>query len=239
MEDKGILDHVDGLSASRSAARHFTAYVFTWMAVGLGVTALVAWFVASSGLYTRMYSETGGMNMLGWVITLAPLAFILIMNFAMNKLSAIGLSIFFILFSAVMGASLSYVFLLYSIGSLTSVFLITTVTFVIMAIVGYTTDTDLTKFGSILMMGLIGIIIAMVINWFLGSAQLDYIISIIGVLIFTGLIAYDTQRIKDLGAAVGMDGHRSRKLAIIAATSIYLDFINLFLFLLRLLGRRD
>jgi FtsH-binding integral membrane protein len=138
-----------------------------------------------------------------------------------------------------MGASLSYIFVAYSIGSITNVFIITAGTFAIMAVVGYTTKTDLTRFGSLLMMALIGIILAMVVNWFVGSERIDYLISIIGVLVFTGLIAYDTQKIKNIGAQVGLENETGRKLAIMGATSLYLDFINLFLFLLRLLGRRD
>jgi FtsH-binding integral membrane protein len=177
--------------------------------------------------------------MLGWVVALSPLAFILVMNFAFERFSATGIALMFMLFSAAMGASLSYVFLVFSLSSLTTVFGITAGTFAIMAVVGYTTKTDLTRFGSLLMMALIGIVIAMVVNWFMKSSQLDYIISIIGVLIFTGLIAYDTQKIKNMGAQVGLASDHGRKLAVMGAMSLYLDFINLFLFLLRLLGRRD
>lgn len=238
MEEQNILDRVDGLAQNHEVARTFTAHVFSWMVAGLAVTAAVSWYFASSGMWQSLYTESG-MTLLGWVVTLSPLAFILGMNFAFNRLSATGISLLFLVFSACMGASLSYIFLVYSMGSIFNVFLITGGTFAVMAIIGYTTKTDLTKFGSLLMMGLIGIVLAMVVNWFVGSERLDYIISIIGVLIFTGLIAYDTQKIKNLGAAVGLDNMQGRKLAIIAATSVYLDFINLFLFLLRILGRRD
>lgn len=239
MEKENLLDRLEGAAESRSMAKDFTAHVFSWMVAGLAVTGAVAWYFASSGMWQSLYSESGGMSLAGWIITLSPFAFILGMNFAFNRLSATGITLLFLLFSACMGASLSYIFLVYTMGSIAQVFLITCGTFAVMAIIGYTTDTDLTKFGSILMMGLIGIVIAMVVNWFIGSERLDYIISVIGVLIFTGLIAYDTQKIKNLGASVGLEGLNSRKLAIMAATSVYLDFINLFLFLLRLLGRRD
>lgn len=240
MEERTLLDQVDELAGSREMSRVFTAHVFSWMVAGLAVTAAVAWYFASSqAMWDLLFTAEGGRTMLGWVVALAPLGFIFGMNLAFNRLSAVGITLLFLLFSATMGASLSYIFLAFSLGSITKVFVITSATFAIMAVVGYTTKTDLTKFGSLLFMGLIGIIIAMVVNWFLGSAMLDYLISVIGVLIFTGLIAYDTQKIRRIGAVVGLDNMEGRKMAIIAATSLYLDFINLFLFLLRLLGSRD
>lgn len=128
---------------------------------------------------------------------------------------------------------------MYTMSSIAQVFVITAATFAVMAVVGYTTQTDLTRFGSLLMMALIGIIIASFVNWFIGSASLDYIISIGGVLIFTGLIAYDTQKLKRIAAGVEYGSETASKLAILGATSLYLDFVNLFLFLLRLLGRRN
>jgi FtsH-binding integral membrane protein len=142
-------------------------------------------------------------------------------------------------FSAVMGMSLSYIFLLYTQSSIASVFLITSLTFAVMAVVGYTTQTDLTRFGSLLMMALIGLIIASVVNIFMESSMMEFIISAVGVLIFTGLIAYDTQKLKRIGAGVEYGSTEASKLAILGATSLYLDFINLFLHLLRLLGRRE
>jgi FtsH-binding integral membrane protein len=169
----------------------------------------------------------------------APLAFILVMNFGFNKLSYMALLATYIGFSAVMGISISYIFLIYSMASIAKVFFITAALFGVMAVVGYTTKTDLTRMGSILMMGVIGIAIAMLVNMFIGSEKMDYIISCIGVLIFTGLIAYDTQKIKRIGAGVEYGTATASKLAVMGATALYLDFINLFLFLLRILGRRD
>lgn len=238
MLEKSFIGNAGEVVVDAEAVRKYVNHVFTWMVGGLAVTAAVAWWFASSGLIDLLYTETGR-SMLGWVVMLSPLAFVLVMNFGFERFSASGLSLIFLAFSACMGASLSYIFVFYSIGSITNVFLITSGTFAIMAVVGYTTKTDLTRFGSLLMMALIGIILAMVVNWFMKSEQLDYIISIIGVLIFTGLIAYDTQKIKRIGAQVGLESEGGRKLAILGATSLYLDFINLFLFLLRLLGRRD
>lgn len=148
--------------------------VFGWMAGGLAITAAMAWFFASSGAITLLYNEMGGMSMMGWVVTLAPLGFILAMNFGLQRMSAASLALLFVAFSATMGASLSSVFLVYSMGSLTQVFGITAGTFLVMSIIGYTTSTDLSRFGSMLMMALVGILLAMVVNWFLGSSALDF-----------------------------------------------------------------
>jgi FtsH-binding integral membrane protein len=238
MREDQIIDYSSNVVVDADAVRRFTAHVFSWMVGGLAITAAIAYYFATSGAFEMLFNE-GGRTMLGWVVALSPLAFILVMNFAFERFSATGIALMFMLFSAAMGASLSYVFLVFSLSSLTTVFGITAGTFAIMAVVGYTTKTDLTRFGSLLMMALIGIVIAMVVNWFMKSSQLDYIISIIGVLIFTGLIAYDTQKIKNMGAQVGLASDHGRKLAVMGAMSLYLDFINLFLFLLRLLGRRD
>ena len=238
MREDQIIDYSSDVVVDADAVRRFTAHVFSWMVGGLAITAAIAYYFATSGAFEMLFNE-GGRTLLGWVVALSPLAFILVMNYAFERFSATGIALLFMVFSAAMGASLSYVFLMFSLSSLTTVFGITAGTFAIMAVVGYTTKTDLTRFGSLLMMALVGIIIAMLVNWFMQSAQLDYIISIIGVLIFTGLIAYDTQKIKNMGAQVGLASDHGRKLAVMGAMSLYLDFINLFLFLLRLLGRRD
>lgn len=219
---------------STALAKNFVANVFSWMVVGLFTTAAVAWY--GKGLYLEIISSGG---MMPWIIMLSPFAFILAMNFGLEKFSATTLTVMFIAFSACMGLSLSSVFLLYSLGSVFQVFAVTAGTFGIMAIAGYTTSIDLTRMGSLLFMALIGIILASIVNWFIGSSVMDLIISIIGVVVFTGLIAYDTQRIKRIGMSVDNESSTASKLAILAATSLYLDFINLFLFLLRLLGRRN
>ena len=161
------------------------------------------------------------------------------MSFGFNKLSITSLMVVFIIYSLLTGMSLSFIFLAYSSSSIAMTFFITAGTFGTMALLGYTTSTDLTKFGSILYMALIGIIIASIINWFMNSTGLDYIISIFGVLIFTGLTAYDVQKLKRIGAGVEYDGETKQKLIIMGALTLYLDFINLFLFMLRLFGGRD
>ena len=219
--------------------RGFMNAVFGWMAAGLSITGAVAWYFATSGAIALLFSPAGGMSMLGWIVTLAPLGFILAMNFGLQRMSASSLTLLFVAFSACMGASLSSIFLVYTGSSIMQVFGITAGTFLVMSILGYTTSTDLSRMGSLLFMALIGIILASVVNWFMASAALDYAISIGGVLVFTGLIAYDTQKLKRIAAGVEYGSETGRKLALLGATSLYLDFVNLFLFLLRLLGRRD
>jgi len=222
---------------SGSISKNFVANVFSWMVLGLLITAATAWFGASSNMYEQIIISGGIMR---WVIALAPLGFIIAMNAGLERFSATTLTLLFIAFSAVMGFSLSYIFFMFPPGVITNVFLITAGTFTLMAIAGYTTSVDLSRFGSLLFMGLIGIILASLANFFLQSSGLEYIVSILGVLIFTGLIAYDTQRIKRIAAGIEYSGTtNATKLSILAATSLYLNFINLFLFLLRFFGGRD
>lgn len=220
-------------------ARSFMANVFLWMTVAMAVTAVTAfWFASTPSLIGSLVNfETGKMSILGWVVMLAPLGFVLLMSFGYQKLSPAILTLLFLAFSMLMGMSLSFILLVYTAASVYKTFAITAGMFGIMAVTGYTTKTDLTKFGSLMMMGLVGIIIAMVVNMFMHSSTLEYIISIIGVLVFTGLTAYDVQKLKRIGTA-GMDQVNTRKMSIMGALTLYLDFINLFLFLLRLLGDR-
>jgi hypothetical protein len=174
----------------------------------------------------------------GWIVILAPLGFVLLMSLGFQKLPAMVLVLLFLVFSILMGMSLSFIFLVYNLGAIGITFGITSAMFGVMAIAGYVTKTDLTKFGSILMMGLVGLIIAMLVNFFLKSDAMGYIISIIGVLIFTGLTAYDVQRLKKIGTMIDKSGNMILKMSIMGALTLYLDFINLFLFLLRLMGGR-
>ncbi|MBL0316785.1 MAG: Bax inhibitor-1/YccA family protein [Flavobacteriales bacterium] len=220
---------------SKSIAKSFVANVFSWMTLALVVSGATAWWFASSGLIVNILS---GSKLLFWLIVLAPLGLVMIMSFSLNKLSVAALTGLFIAYSAINGISLSTIFLIYAMSSIAKVFFITAGLFVTMAFIGYTTKTDLTKMGSILMMALIGIIIASVVNFFMHSSAMDYVISCIGVLIFTGLTAYDTQKIKRIGAGVEYGSATAGKLAIMGALSLYLDFINLFLFLLRIFGGR-
>ncbi len=223
-------------------SRTFVSGVFMWMFIALGITALTAWWVASTPelLQLLVNPATGGMTMTGWVVMFAPLILVFVMSGGASRMSASTMLLIFILFSVLMGASLSFILLAYTGASIAKTFVITSGMFGVMAVVGYTTKTDLTKFGSIMFMGLIGIIIASIVNMFMHSGTMDYIISFLGVLIFTGLTAYDVQKIKRIGAQV--DGNSAddsvRKMMLFGALSLYLDFINLFLFLLRFFGNR-
>lgn len=218
----------------------FMSNVFSYMTLALAISGVFAyWFGTTDLIDYLQIPGTGERTILGWVVMFSPLGFVLVMSFAWQKLSSIALMTVFLLFAMIMGISFSYIFIAYTSSSITTVFLITALTFGAMALLGYTTKTDLTKFGGILYMALIGIIIASVVNWFMANGTVDYIISILGVLIFTGLTAYDTQKLKRIGSGIEFGTEKASKLAIMGALSLYLDFINLFLFLLRLLGSRD
>ena len=225
---------------SASMSKSFLSNVFTYMAGALAITGVIAfWFSNSESLMNSLINvETGGMSMLGYIVMFAPFIFVLVMSFSFNRLSSFTLLLLFVVYSALMGMSLSFIFLAYTASSITSTFFITAGTFGAMAVLGYTTQQDLTKFGGILTMALIGIIIAMVVNMFIDSSTMDYIISILGVLIFTGLTAYDVQKLKRIGSGAEYGTESTNKLAIMGALSLYLDFVNLFLFLLRLFGDR-
>lgn len=225
---------------SEAGIKAFLSNVFTYMAGALSITGVIAYlFGTNDSLLSYLVNyETGSMTILGWAVMFAPLAFVLVMSLSFNKLSSFTLLGLFIAYSAVMGMSMSFIFLIYTGGSIASTFGITAATFGVMAILGYTTKQDLTKFGAILMMAVIGIIIAMVVNFFIGSSMMDLIISCLGVLIFTGLTAYDVQKLKRIGSGVEFGAESTNKLAIMGALNLYLDFVNLFMFLLRLFGDR-
>nr|NQU92331.1 Bax inhibitor-1/YccA family protein [Bacteroidota bacterium] len=226
---------VDTVSLSKT----FLSNVFGWMFLGLLATSGTSYIFAGSASLMSLLINESGMTVLGWIVMLSPLGFVLLMSFGFNKLSSAALTLLFVVYAILMGMSLSFIFLAYSMGSIASTFAITAGMFGFMALLGYTTKTDLTKFGSILIMGLVGIIIASVVNLLLlKSSQMEYIISILGVLIFTGLTAYDVQKLKRIGSTMEMSSEPARKLMIMGALTLYLDFINLFLFLLRLFGNR-
>jgi len=179
------------------------------------------------------------LTMLGYVVLFAPIGFVLLMSFGFSRLSAPVLLLLFVMYSAINGISFSFILLAYTPGSVFGCFLSAAAMFGIMAFMGYTTRQDLTKFGRIMIMGLIGIIIASLINLFMGNSTLDYLISFIGVMIFTGLTAYDVQKLKNIGSGLqyaNVPATDVKKASILGALNLYLDFINLFLFLLRLFG---
>lgn len=219
----------------------FVSNVMVLMSLGLLISGVLAFLFGNSAeLFGMLYNlETGGRTGLGWIVMLAPLGLVFGLGAAYRKFSSNAMILMFVVFSALMGMSLSSIFMIYSASSISLTFFIAAGMFGTMAVAGYTTSTDLTKMGSLLYMGLIGIIIASVVNWFVGSAGLDYIISFIGVLVFTGLTAYDMQKIKQIGMQIDHQSEDGRKMAVMGALSLYLDFINLFLFLLRFFGGRD
>ena len=233
-------DYTEGHKGTITVAKTFLSGVFMWMFLALGITAATAYLFASTpGLITLLYNpETGGMSIFGWIIMLAPLGLVIWMSAGFQRMSASIMVLIFVLYSILMGASLSFIFIAYTDASIAKTFLITSAMFGTMAVLGYTTKTDLSKFGSIMFMGLIGLIIASVVNMFMRSDTMDYIISFIGVLIFTGLTAYDVQKLKRIGEGVTSETESARKLTIMGALTLYLDFINLFLFLLRFFGNR-
>ncbi|MFM2206230.1 MAG: hypothetical protein RL213_205 [Bacteroidota bacterium] len=229
-------------AATQTASRTFLSGVFAWMGIALGISAVTAWVFGTDMSYMGylINTEQGGLSILGYIVMFAPIGFVLLMGFGFNRLSSTALTALFLVYSVIMGMSLSFIFLAYTIGSIVGVFASAAGMFGMMALVGYTTKTDLTKFGSIMMMALVGIIIASLINMFMHSSQLDYIISFVSVLVFTGLTAYDVQKLKNIGSGVEYGTEATAKLSILGALTLYLDFINLFLALLRLFGsRRD
>jgi FtsH-binding integral membrane protein len=237
-------NYVQSQEETSSISRTFMASVFSWMSAALAITAIVAFYFGYNAdlmsLLRTIDPQTGyySNTILGYVVMFGPLALVLIMSAGYRKLSYSVLLFLYLFFSILMGASLSYIFLMYTDSSIFGTFIAASGMFGLMAIVGYNTKTDLTKFGSIMMMGLVGIIIASIINWFMQSDSMSYIISFIGVLVFTGLTAYDVQKLKRIGAGVEYGSESSNKLVIFGALDLYLDFINLFLFLLRLFGDR-
>jgi uncharacterized protein len=226
--------------ATQPATRTFFASVFMWMGVALGISAITAYVFGTDLTYMQylINTESGGLSGLGYLVMFAPLGLVLLMSFGINKLSSTALIAVFLVYSVLMGMSLSFIFMAYTQASIYGVFFASAAMFGVMALLGYTTKTDLTKFGSIMIMALIGIIIAGLINMFLRSDGLGYIISFISVIVFTGLTAYDVQKIKNLSTQVEHGTEATAKMSIMGALTLYLDFINLFLALLRLFGSR-
>jgi FtsH-binding integral membrane protein len=210
--------------------RSYMLRVYNYMASGLALTGIVAYVVAHTGLYQALFSSG-----IGFIVIFAPLGIIFFMGAKIDKMKVSTAQTLFWVFSVLQGASLSYIFIAYTETSIVRVFFITAATFGAMSLYGYTTKRSLAKWGSFLFMGLIGVIIAMVVNIFMQSTVLHFVISVIGVLVFTGLTAYDTQRIKE--SYVESDGRSvMTKKAILGALTLYLNFINLFIMLLHLFG---
>jgi uncharacterized protein len=217
--------------------------VYGTMSVGLLVTAGVAWAFGTSDVLLSILRDpmTLRPNILGWIVMFLPLVMVFAFGAAINRLSAAGAQLYFYVFAAVMGLSISWIFAAFTGISIAQTFLITAIAFAGLSLYGYTTKRDISGWGAFLIMGLIGLIVASIVNIFLGSPALHFAVSAIGVLIFAGLTAYDTQRLKTeyLQHAQAMDGEWLAKSAIMGALNLYLDFINLFMFLLQFLGNRE
>src|SRR5262245_44907767 len=191
-------------SQVQPVAKSFLANVFSWMGAALGISAITAYVFGTDAGYMQYLMDltTGKPTGLGYLVMLAPLGLVLLMSFGFNRLSSTALIAVFLVYAVLMGMSLSFIFLVYTAASIYSVFLASAGMFGLMGLVGYTTKTDLTKLGSILIMGLIGIIIAGLVNLFIGSEKVSYVVSFLAVIIFTGLTAYDVQKLKNIGSGV-------------------------------------
>lgn len=214
--------------------------VYNYMLVGLALTGATAWLAADTPfgrVFYQINDATGaiGLTGLGWIAVFAPLAMVFLLSFGINRMSVGTAQITFWVYAAIVGIGIAPLLLVYTNASVAETFFVTAATFGAMSLWGYTTKSDLSGMGGFLFMGLIGLIIASVVNMFLHSSEMQWIISILGVLIFTGLTAYDTQWIKQMYVA-GEDGTLAGRKAILGALKLYLDFLNLFIFLLRFLG---
>lgn len=210
--------------------------VYVWMTMALGITALSAYGVASN---PNMLQLIYGNSMVIWLLIIAELGLVMYTTARIDRPSLTTATTLFVIYSALNGITLSSVFLAYAMTTIGQVFVITAGTFAAMAAYGYFTKTDLSKIGNILFMALIGLVIATLVNLFMKSAMLDMVLSYIGVLIFVGLTAWDSQKIKVMLASRQDVGETSQKIALMGALTLYLDFINLFLYLLRIFGRSN
>ena len=230
------------LSVQRTQAQlqvnTFIRSVYNWMAIGLGITGLVAFYVSNS---EAMLQLIFGNQMVFFGLIIGELALVFTISARVQKMKASTATAMFVLYAALNGATLSSIFLIYTRSSITSVFFICAATFVACSIYGMVTKRDLTSMGQFMFMGLIGIIIASVANFFFRSSAMGMIISYIGVLVFVGLTAYDTQKLKTMALTQpeGLEAGVARKGAIIGALTLYLDFINMFIFMLHIFGGRD
>jgi FtsH-binding integral membrane protein len=215
--------------------RSFIVRVYAWMVIGLVITAVAAWLTTSipalqEAIFTNIPVFFG--------LLIGELVLVIVLSAAVNRLSPALATLLFAGYAALNGVTLSFLMLVYTDASIFLTFGVTACTFGIMTLFGYTTQRDLTRLGSLLIMALIGLIIASVANIFFASSTLYWIVTYVGILIFIGLIAYDTQKLKRMSLSLGTDGSMAQKASIIGALQLYLDFVNLFLLLLRLLGKR-
>lgn len=227
-------------SVSSDIARDFIRSVYTYMFAALSISGIIAYTIGTDEeVFNSLFTTATGVSPLFYVVMFSPIVVVLAMSIGLERLSMRTILVLFILYSVLMGLSLSFIFMMYSMGSIALTFFAASGAFGIMAVLGYTTKTDLTKFGSLLYMALGGIIIASIINMFIHSSGMDKMITYIGVFVFTGLVAYKMQMLKELAHNAELEGEQRNKLALFGGLSLYITFINLFLTLLRLFGSRD
>lgn len=219
--------------------RSYMLGVYNYMSAGVLLTGVMAYAVSEYATSNPAVAQLLYQSPLKWVLMLAPLAFVLVLSFGIHKLSAAATQGVFWAFAAVMGLSLSVIFLVYTNTSIFQTFIVTSGAFAALSLYGYTTKKDLSGWGSFLIMGVVGLIIASVVNWFLQSSALAFAVSVIGLLVFAGLTAYDTQRIKDEYLVIRHDAEMVAKASVMGALSLYLDFVNMFQFLLSFMGDRE
>ncbi len=221
------------LTESQTDVQAFMSRVYLWMATALMVTAIVSAAVAANQAFQIQLISSP----LFLILIIGELAVVLVLSLLVNRLSVIAATILFFAYAGLTGVTLSIIFLVYTDASITATFGVTAGTFALMSAIGYFTKMDLTRLGGFLLMGLIGVVLGSIVNIFLQNSALYWIITYVGILIFVGLTAYDTQKLKRMAAA-GLSGEAEHKASIIGALRLYLDFINLFLMLLRVMGRR-
>ncbi|PJI84999.1 hypothetical protein BC777_2993 [Yoonia maricola] len=245
MAQEQLIRTVGGVRAAEidEGLRAHMNKVYGTMSVGMLLTFAVAWAVGTSPALLGVFRDpiTLSPNILGWIVMFAPLGMIFMFGAMINRFSAAAAQTFFYVFAAVMGLSMAWIFVAFTGLSIANVFLITSIAFAGLSLYGYTTKKDISGWGTFLIMGVIGLIVAMVVNIFLQSPAIMFAISILGVLIFAGLTAYDTQKIKNdyIAHAAHGDQEWLAKSAIMGALNLYLDFINMFMFLLQLFGSRE
>ena len=223
--------------------RSYMLRVYNYMTTGLALTGIIAYLVANTPAVLGLFYAVGPQGQiaatpLAWIAMLSPLAFVLVLSFGIHRMRASTAQLLFWLFAGVMGLSLSHIFLQFTGASIARVFFISAATFAAMSLYGYTTKRDLSGLGTFLFMGLIGIVLASIVNIFIGSTMVQFVVSVLGVIVFVGLTAYDTQKIKEMYNEVDGSDIAGKK-AIMGALALYLDFINLFIMLLSLLGNRE
>ena len=236
---ENLLNRQEYDANAKTMSSEFFRNVYSYMFAALGISGAIAYLCGTPEFVMKYFITNGGISGLFYLVVFAPVGLGLLIQMAYNRLSLPVLLLLFGVYSALMGLSLSTIFLVYDIASIYTTFLVTAGAFAGMAILGYTTKTDLTKFGSLLYMFFIGMFIATIVNIFMKSDTMDFVVSVLGVFVFTGLTAYQMQQLKHISNDPTLEGVQRNKLALIGGLMLYILFINLFLSLLRLLGNRD